>query len=134
MYSKSYATSHTHYQCRKCTCVNRLKKGRGLMAQQRPLQKFVPQAPQYGFTYTYENRYTLVSCPDLKKSLLAPCPKPNRKSAILNLSWRFCGFHAIFTGGTLTNSSQSDCRIRLKFAQRTQKTLTMKSYQKLEFS
>ena len=53
------------------------------MAQQRPLQNFVPQAPPYGFTYTYENRYTSVSCPDSQKSLSAPRPKPNRKSAIL---------------------------------------------------
>ena len=49
------------------------------MAQQRPLQKFVPQAPQYGFTYTYENRYTLVSCPDLKKKSLGAMPQTKQE-------------------------------------------------------
>ena len=75
------------------------------MAQQRPLQNFNVAAPLYGFTYMFENRHTPVSCPDFKKSLLAPWPKPNRKSAMLNLLWDFGAFSAIFTCRTLTNSS-----------------------------
>ena len=39
------------------------------------------------------------------KKPLAPCLKPNRKSAILTFMWRFGVFYAIFTGGILTKSS-----------------------------
>lgn len=54
---------------------------------------FQPRARQNGyslappgtaFTYMYEIGYTCVSQLNLQKSLLAPQPKPNRKSAILN--------------------------------------------------
>ncbi len=33
--------------------------------------------------YSYKIQWTHVGCPDVPKSLLAPWPKPNRKSAIL---------------------------------------------------
>ena len=33
--------------------LKKIKRGRGLTAQQRPLQNFVPQAPKYGSTYMY---------------------------------------------------------------------------------
>ena len=104
------------------------------MAQQRPLQYFNATAPLYGFTYKYENRYTPVSCPDSQKSLLAPCPKPNRKSAILTNQWRFGAFFAVFKCRTLTNSSQGVNRINFNFARHTQDTLPIKSYQNREFS
>ena len=81
---KSHQILHPSQAWRKIlylmVCIN----GRGKMAQQRPLENFVPQAPRYGLTYMHENRYTPVSWDNLKKSLLGSCPKPNRKSAILN--------------------------------------------------
>ena len=41
--------------------------------------------PSLTLLYRKEIWYTYVSCPDVQKSLLDPLPKPNRKSAILDL-------------------------------------------------
>ena len=75
------------------------------MAQRRPQQNVKFAAPLYGLTWRYENRYTHVSCPYERKSLLAPYPKTNRKSAIFTVKLCFAAFFAIFTARTLTKSS-----------------------------